>query len=645
MRTYLKQNINLLKVYLLGLFLFAGLRFVYLIRFGEEGIFSNYSYDLFSAFITGVRFDTQILCYALALIFLINFLFFINHPKLHRGLIAFSRIYTIVILFILVFIIIIDHQFYTYFQTHLNILVYGFMEDDTSAVMASVWSDHPVIKVLFFVLILLFLLFKIITKIYSSPKEIAKMPNLFLGIGFVILFIGTFFLGVRGSVGVFPLQIDDSTVSENRFINSLSLNGVFTLEKAIEERNESSKPTYKVDIIKDAKYNSIEEVMADYYGRPIDSFSSDNYVDYLFETTAKDSLLEESPPNVVFILMESFGGYYLNFHSDKLNLLGSLEKHMKDGVMFTNFLSSTQGTIYSLESIMINKDYPLISSTNRRFETFNSSIAFPYFNAGYQTTFITGGKLGWRNLQEFVPNQYFKKAYGKATILKNNPKAITNTWGVYDEYLFEDIFNQLASAPNNPQLIYALTTTNHTPYELPKSYQPASIEVSEDLKKIIIANTNIAELNFTAYQYANDCLGRFLSKLKASKYGENTIVAVTGDHNSYALFPLNNSKIKEEYNHMVPFLLFIPEKYKKNLIINENRYGSHKDIFPTLFNISLSNQTYFSFGNNLFDENKPDSSFFGINDHYYFGDPSMSKETLDKRVNARSILNRYHFAQ
>lgn len=644
MQTYLKQNINLVKVYLLGLFLFGVFRFIYLLRFGEDDIFSNYSYDLVAAFITGIRFDTQILCYAFALIFLINFLFFINKTKLHNTLIAFSKVYSIVILIVLAFIIIVDHQFYTYFQTHINILVYGFMEDDTSAVMASVWSDHPVFKILFSFSLLIFILYKVITKIYSQQKTISKPLNRYAGIGLMILFIGMFLLGIRGSIGIFPLQIDDSTVSENRFINSLTLNGLFTLEKAIEERNESNKPIYKVDVINNSGYNSLKEIMSDYYSLPTDSFRSDNYLDYLFETTAVDSLLEQDPPNVIFILMESFGGYYLNFHSEKLNLLGSLEEHLDDGVMFSNFLSSTQGTIYSLESIMINKDHPIISNTNRRFDSFKSSIAYPYVNAGYQTTFITGGKLGWRNLQDFIPNQYFKHAYGKATIIKNNPKAITNTWGVYDEYLFEDIFNQLELNPKTPKLIYALSTSNHTPYELPSAYQPYPIELSDSLKNIIIANTDVAELNFRAYQYANDCLGKFLSKLKASRYGENTIVAVSGDHNSYALFPLNNSKIKEEYNHIVPFFLCIPEKYKKDLHINKNRYGSHKDIFPTLFNISLSNSTYFSLGNNLFDATKPDSLFYGINDHYYFGDPSLSKHTLDKKVNTRSILNKYHFA-
>ncbi len=640
MKTFLKQNINLFKVYLLGLFLFSVLRFVYLIRFGEDGIFSSYLSDIFSSFITGIRFDTQILCYSFALVFLLNFLLFIPKEKLRNSIISFSKIYGVIILSLLGFIIFIDHQFYTYFQTHINILVYGFLEDDTGAVMASVWSDHPVIRLLIAITLMIFIIHKVVTRIYSSPKAISKPLNIFLNIGLVILIIGLFGLGVRGSIGIFPLQVDDSTVSENRFINSLTLNGLFTLEKAIEEKNESLKPVYKTDVINNSGYHNVNSVLADFRGIPIDSILSE---ENLFETTLQDSLLESDPPNVIFILMESFGGYYLNFHSEKLNLFGSLEKHLDDGVLFTNFLSSTQGTIYSLENIVINKNSPIVSNTNRRFESFKSSIAFPYVNAGYNTTFITGGKLGWRNLQDFIPNQYFQESYGKAKILKTNPKATTNTWGVYDEFLFEDIFNQLNS--KSPQMIFALSTTNHTPYEIPSNYKSYPIEISDSLSNLIMANNDVAEANFRAYQYSNDCLGKFLTRLKASEFAENTIVAVSGDHNSYALFPLHNSTMEEKDNHIVPFFLSIPEKYMERLHINEDRYGSHKDIFPTLINISLSNQKYFSLGNNLFDKSKPDSLFFGINDYFYFGDPKMPQEILDKKVNARNILNSYYFAQ
>lgn len=644
MKTYLKQNINLFKVFVLGLLIFGVFRFIYLIRFGETGIFSNFTTDVAAAFLTGIRFDTQILCYVFALIFLLNFFLFINNEQLRKGIITFSKYYALVMLLLLSLLNIIDHQFYTYFQSHLNILAYGFIDDDTSAVFASIWSDHPVIIIFFSLIILTFVLYKIVHRIYASNTRIQQQFHPVINAGLIFSFIALFGLGLRGAVGVFPLKIDDAVISENNFINGLTLNGVYTLEKAIEERSKQDKPIYQADVMKSSGYNSIKEILGDYYGKSVTDFPSDNYLDYLFETTDTNSFLAQNPPNVIFVLMESFGGYYLNFNTKELNLLGSLEEHFQEDIVFSNFLSSTQGTIYSLEHIIINKNNPIVSGTSKRFETYNSSVAYPYFNAGYQTTFISGGNIAWRNLHEFIPKQYFKTVYGKTKIMKDNPQAEANTWGVYDEYLWQDIFNQLQSNPKTPKLIFGLTTTNHTPYEIPESYQPYPINISDSLNNIILANKDIAQLNFTAYQYANDCLGKFLTKLKASVYGKNTIVAVSGDHNSYALFPHLNTAIQKKDNHIVPFYLYIPEAYKKDLHINKDRYGSHKDIFPTLINISLANQKYFSLGNNLFDANKPDSMFYGINENFEFAHPNMSKKTLQKREVARRTLNQYYFA-
>lgn len=37
---------------------------------------------------------------------------------------------------------------------------------------------------------------------------------------------------MRGSVGTFPLQIDDSTVCDNSNVNLLPINGVFAIKEA-----------------------------------------------------------------------------------------------------------------------------------------------------------------------------------------------------------------------------------------------------------------------------------------------------------------------------------------------------------------------------------------------------------------------------
>ncbi|NJO89593.1 MAG: hypothetical protein HC831_12070 [Chloroflexia bacterium] len=78
LKAVLKQNYKLLLTYLFSLTLFFVFRFVYFLRFGEDGLISNYTSDFIYAFWMGIRFDTVILLYVFALVFVFNLFFFIK---------------------------------------------------------------------------------------------------------------------------------------------------------------------------------------------------------------------------------------------------------------------------------------------------------------------------------------------------------------------------------------------------------------------------------------------------------------------------------------------------------------------------------------------------------------------------------------
>lgn len=46
----------------------------------------------------------------------------------------------------------------------------------------------------------------------------------------------------------------------------------------------------------------------------------------------------------------------------------------------------------------------------------------------------------------------------------------------------------------------------------------------------------------------------------------------------------------------MPFYLYIPQNLQNNIYYDKDRIGSHKDIFPTLYNLSLNNTKYLSMG-------------------------------------------------
>jgi phosphoglycerol transferase MdoB-like AlkP superfamily enzyme len=125
------------------------------------------------------------------------------------------------------------------------------------------------------------------------------------------------------------------------------------------------------------------------------------------------------------------------------------------------------------------------------------------------------------------------------------------------------------------------------------------------------ANKDIAAKNFTNYQYANDCLGNFIEKIRNSPLGENTIIAASGDHNTLQLFDYADGQLLQKRS--VPLVLYVPEKYLKNKKPDIKVFASQKDIFPTIFNLALSDAKYPNLGYNLFDENISREDFFAVN--------------------------------
>ncbi|MDR3253556.1 MAG: hypothetical protein LBT07_01150 [Endomicrobium sp.] len=102
-------------------------------------------------------------------------------------------------------------------------------------------------------------------------------------------------------------------------------------------------------------------------------------------------------------------------------------------------------------------------------------------------------------------------------------------------------------------------------------------------------------------------LGRFITRIKNSKYADNTIIAVTGDHNFWNILEYSNERILDFLS--VPLYLYIPYSLKpKN--IDASVFGSHLDIMPTLYNISLSSSQYTAMGQNLLSKRAEDNVIF-----------------------------------
>jgi phosphoglycerol transferase MdoB-like AlkP superfamily enzyme len=575
-------------------------RFIFFIHFGKGVDLNGFSFDILKAFFMGARLDLSVIALINAPITLIfAVILILRKTSLVKSFFSFLQYYYCILIGLILTIFYVDFNFYAYFQDHLNILVFGLIEDDTSALIKTFYQNYNVLLIgagiIFFFAAAFF-----VSKFVLKLKEYnLKFPNIFVRIAASLLAIAFIAIAIRGTFAMYPIGVY-SDVSSNVFINKTSINCFYTLQKAFEHREMERQD---LDYVEKVGYkDNIRQAFADFLGENINKIPHNNPETSLIFKTQYDSQLEKLKPNVIFILMESFGGDLIKYNSPKFNVLGGLKKHFDEDIVFYNFTSEGRITIETIEALFLNIVFKpstsmRISQSKYVFREYPFASVAPYKKKGYDTSFIYGGSSGWRNIGTFASNLGFNKILGEGRLKSSWSKG---SWGIYDEYLFDAIFEDLTSEGGS-KFIFALTTSNHSPYTLPKGYKVLPLEIPESLKEKIY-DMDEAGKRFATYQYANEMLARFIDRIKNSKYADNTIIAVTGDH-SFNLYQIDSllDRVK------VPFYLYIPKSLKpKN--IDTSVFGSHLDIMPTLYNISLSNESYISEGIDLFSSRAKDTS-------------------------------------
>lgn len=566
--------------------------------------------DTAKAFFRGFQFDTMVISYSLIVPFVLFLSLLFTSSLTYRTVIEkFVWAFCGVSISLFLLVLFIDQYFYNYFQSHINILIFGLIDDDTKAVMSSVWSDYPIIKIFLLWSSILSAYVFYVKKIYYKKPFTLKTP-MWINVPGSLALLFVFGLGIRQSLGTFPLQSHDTAVSTSQSINFLTTNGVYALKTAYSERGKAENLQQSaLTLVKELGYQNAADAAADYFAEEqfSDSLSDDNTLQKLFSFTPRNAYLEKNQPNVVFIFMESMSNHNMMLQSDKADLLGKLKPHFQEDIVFRNFVSSGNTTIQSLEFLLTNSPVSLAQS-QYRFQQLPTGTALPFKRAGFETIFITGGETSWRNMHELAPHQGFNKLFGKHEIFNEVKNSTGNHWGAYDEHLFDFAFRKLSAPNKSPQFMFVQTTSNHTPFDLPATYKPKPIHLTAEAKNQLLVSEELAIKNLNCLQYANDCLGAFLDKIKESPLANNTIVVATGDHNNLMLFDFDESRQLEQRG--VPLYMYIPSAYKPNTTIDFSRYGSHKDIFPTIYHLALSHAKYFNLGNNLLEEG---------NGHFFYG--------------------------
>ena len=544
--------------------------------------------------------------------------------------------------------------FYANFNSHINLTFFDFFNEGPMSLIQTVWEEyHCVYEAIAFLLItlpVLLLIRKIELSNLSSRRSVQSSYgressrrnsiNLLLIILLYIVFLA---IGLRGSVWRFPLQIEDTFVSNQKTLNDLVPNAVYMLKKAYKEKRNAFKVENTSDLLKQYKFKSLQEALDIYTGGKVRMVKNDTLTALQHALFARvgDSL-KQRQPNIVIIYSESWSNYLFNLQQKDAEMYFGLERHFKEDLLFRNFQSVQNGTINSLENLFVSTPFPHFFTSSYRFNTLPTSIALPFKASNYTTMFMSGMDAAWENCAEALPHQQFDAVYDKFFLLKDYPHATYNSIGVYDEYLFQALLDKLNKPSNKRQMITVMTTTNHPPFEFPKDLTLPPLPDSFYGKKYFAEhNRKVLDKYLTGFRYYNKALNDFLNRFKGSAAAKNTILVITGDHNVRVI--LNYDAIDKRYEHSVPLYVYLPPYLRKEAYNKlTNRWGSHDDILATLAPFAFRNTKYFKMGKNLLDTSVSDSTYYSANVDQIEAIPTYQKKA-ERLTAARNLLRQVYF--
>ncbi|MBV4537324.1 MULTISPECIES: LTA synthase family protein [Pseudomonas] len=519
-------------------------------------------------FLNGLRFDLRVVVYIS-----IPLLLAVLSPwaMARRG---FFRLWLTLAASTVMFLGLMEMDFYREFHQRLNGLVFQYIKEDPKTVMSMLWYGFPVVRYILAWLVgtwLLSLLFKGIDRLTRGSSASASVspraPVAWYGrlaVFMVILLVAV--IAARGTLRQGPpMRWGDAFTTDSNFVNQLGLNGTLTLIDAAHSRfGEDRSNIWKA---------TLDPVVAQEAVRNLLLTPNDTLVDTDEAAVRRDFVppAERTLPvkNVVVILMESFAGHSVGALGSPNNITPYFDKLAKEGLLFDRFFSNGTHTHQGMFATMAC--FPNLPGFEYLMQTPEGGHKLSGLPAllsarDYDDVYVYNGDFAWDNQSGFFGNQGMTTFIGRNDFV--NPVFSDPTWGVSDQDMFDRGAEELAKNYGKKPF-YALlqTLSNHTPYALPK-----------DLPVEPVTGQGRLDEHLTAMRYSDWALGQFFEKARKEPYFKETLFVIVGDHgfgNSQQVTELDLGRFN------VPLLLIAPGIQEKFGAV-DHTVGTQVDIVPTI---------------------------------------------------------------
>ena len=484
-------------------------------------------------------------------------------------------------------IFVVDMALYTFWGFKLDASVFLYIDSPKEA-LASVSVGFILLRVLA-ILLLIALNSWVLLKI--TPSVLTATRKRIAGTAGMLLLGGVLFIIIRGGVTESTSNIGQVYFSNEPFLNHSAVNPDFSLLSSMGKSQDFASEFNFFD----------EEKRAALF-------------DGLYPTTDGDSIIQvlnTKRPNILIILMEGFGGAFVEPLGGLPDVTPHFNRLSKEGVFFTNCYANSfrtdRGTVCTFSGYLglPTASVMKIPAKSRTLP----AIAEGLSKAGYKTDFLYGGDINFTNMKSYLLSTGYQRLTANTDF--SLAEQTSNAWGVNDNITFEYLYNQLRNRKEEgPWHTAFLTLSSHEPFEVP--YHRLEDKIPN------------------AFAYTDECLGKFIDRLKQTPAWKDLLVICLPDHGFY--YPREGSNAMPRFYH-IP-LLWLGGAVKQPMQVD--KIMNQTDLAATLLGQLGLEHTAFTFSRNVLGSDyKYPFAFYSFNNGFSFRD-STGVTVFDN--NSGSIL-------
>ncbi len=395
--------------------------------------------------------------------------------------------YYVIAALLISIIFIVDMGLYPFWGFKLDASIFLYLDSPEEA-LASVSKGFILIRVILMVVLGIFFAWLMLK---VTPQSLKEVKNKVLGTLGMILVGGFLFIAIRGGVTESTSNVGQVYFSNNQFLNHSAVNPLFSLLSSMGKSKDFA-----------SEFDFFEEE------KRMELFKG------LYPVSDGDSQLEvlkTQNPNILLILMEGFGGVFVEPLGGLPEVAPNLNRLADEGVFFTNCYANSfrtdRGTVCTLSGYLglPTASVMKIPAKSRTLPAISEEL----LKAGYQTDFLYGGDINFTNMKSYL----LSKGYQKLTADTDFSLAerTSNVWGVNDDITADWLLEQLKERTGEERWFTTyLTLSSHEPFDVPYS------RLTENIPN--------------AFAYTDECLGKLIDGLKAAPVWEDLLIICIPDH-------------------------------------------------------------------------------------------------------------------